>query len=1131
MKKKRRMLCFPRGSMRKILLKMKLLTVLMLAVFAVSAADSYSQATKFNISLNNVTVREVFKQIEEKSEFILLYNEKSLDVNREVNVNVKDQSVESVLDQVFEGVVNTYKIYDRQIVILENQNSELPLIIGGKAEQPDQKEISGTVKDSNGLPLPGVTVMVKGTTVGIITNSDGEFQLTVPNEAQILVFSFVGMKGQEVVIGVKSNFSIVLEEDYIGLEEVIAVGYGTQTKRSVTGSIQTITSDDLIDIPVAQVTQTLQGKVTGVQINQNTGVPGQAMQIRVRGQGSISAGSDPLYVIDGFPITGNLSDINPDEIESITIMKDAASTSLYGSRAANGVILIETKHAKTGQTKIGFSSYYGVQTLPQAGRPEMMNGQEFAQFKKESYEDLGQTVPAAFQNPAQYGAGYDWYDIMFRAAPVQNYSLSLSTGSEKFSTSAVAGYFNQEGILLNSGYERFSLRVNSEFKVNKQLRLGFNVAPTVSKNFTPSNDAIFWQGGLLYNSLLTWPIVPYKNEDGTLPLSAWIPGISAFPAPNYYRAAQEIKTTTENLKLLSNAYIEWEPISDLVLKSSVNLQLNSANSKFFNPSTSSTGFATAPPITARAEYGSSWALSWLLENTATYSKVIKNHRFVGLAGYSTQKFQFKSMDIAATNFPDDRINDVDAATELQFAGTDSDTQEWSLLSYLARVNYDYKGKYMASLAIRRDGSSRFGVNNRWGNFPSVSVGWIVSEEDFFPKDGLFSLVKTRASWGITGNNNIGNYTHYALVNLGENAIFGNSVAGGTYVDNLSNAELGWETTKQLDIGIDVAILNNRIDLSYDYYTKSTTNLLYDFNIPASSGFTTFTGNSGELRFWGHEISIQSRNMVGEFKWNTNFNISFNDNEVISLADNVDAIYGGGHITKVGERLGLFWGLEHDGVYVNQQDYDSSPKASRSAVGTVKFKDNNNDGEVLNTDTGGDRVVIGDPTPTFLLGMTNTFAYKNFDLSITMSGSVGNDIANRFEQGTTNLDGVFNVLKEVENRWRSPENPGDGLYGTTTTQTGMERDWFNSRFIEDGSYLTIKNITLGYNLDVSRIKFLSNVRIYASAQQVYTFTKYSGNNPEVGTTISGETASVLYLGDDYAAYPVPRTFTFGVNVGF
>ena len=1001
-----------------------------------------------------------------------------------------------------------------------------------------QSSVTGTITDDSGEPLPGVTVVVLGTTNGTITNFDGIYTIGNVPENATLQFTFVGMEPQEIAVAGKQQINVVMASSTIGLDEVIAVGYGTQTKRAVTGAIQSVSGDELGDMPVSSAAQTLQGKLAGVQINQTSGRPGEGMMIRIRGAGSISGGSDPLYVVDGFPIDGDMSDINVEEIESISVLKDASSTSLYGSRAANGVVLITTKTAKSGTTEVNFNSNYGFQVMPEAGRPDMMNGTEFAQFKKESYEDRGQEVPLAFQNPSQYGEGTDWYDIMFQNAPMQDYSVSLTSRTDKFSASSIAGYTKQDGIMINSGYERFSLRVNTAYNVNDNITIGFNVAPTYSKRHSAGGDGAFYQGNLLYLGILNWPIIDKDGNIGDTGYTINDKGaLGGFPQANYYESAQQVKNTSSSTNILTNGYIEIEPIEGLKLKQSANVQYTSGTSKLFNPSTVSTSFARQPPVTSFAEYGSTESINWLSETSASYTKSWnETHNLSAIAVYSAQEYSAKGLGISVENFPDDRISDVDAAVTIVKGNENEDTfgeiNEWSLLSYLARVNYDYKGKYLASFSIRRDGSSRFGKDNLWGNFPSASLGWIASDEDFFPQDKALNYLKFRGSYGITGNNRIGNYTQYASVNLGNNYIFGSSVASGSSVGNLANRTLSWEKSNQFNVGFDLGLFDNRISLNYDYYIKNTNEMLYNFSIPQSSGFSSFQGNSGELKFWGHEIALTSRNFVGDFEWTTNLNITLSDNEVISLADNVDAIYGGGHITKVGQRVGLFWGLVADGIYETTAEYDASAKASGSAVGTIKFKDMGGpngagpDGQILNSDVGGDRVVIGDPTPSFLFGMTNNFRYKDFDLSVVLSGSVGNDIANRFHQGAINLDGPFNVLTEIKDRWRSEENPGAGKYGTTAYQTGMQRDWFSSNFIEDGSFLTVKNVTLGYNVNVSDISFISRCRIYGSVQQLYTFTKYSGNNPEVSNN-----QSVLQLGDDQAGYPVPRTWTFGVNIGF
>jgi TonB-linked SusC/RagA family outer membrane protein len=779
----------------------------------------------------------------------------------------------------------------------------------------------------------------------------------------------------------------------------------------------------------------------------------------------------------------------------------------------------------------------------------MMNGQEFAQFKKEFAEDLGQPVDPTFQNPAQYGDGYDWYGGMLRTAPIQNYSVALSSSNDKASASAVLGYFNQDGVLENSNYTRYSLRVNTEFKLTERIKFGFNAAPLYSVDNTPSSDGAFYAtnigvtapGGLLNNALLTWPILPYENPDGTLPLNAFIPGVSAFTTPNWYRSLNEITNETTTTRLISNAFVEFQLMKGLSFKTNINVDFGNTDFFNFKPTTASEAlFGTPLPAISTSFSNQTRYYSWLNENLLSYNTTIGDHKIDVLAGFSAQKYSMDFSQIRLTDLPDDRIQTVQTAANIDRSGnppnTRDDIQEWSLLSYLARVNYSFKGKYLLSLALRRDGSSRFGTDNKWGTFPSVAVGWNIADEAFMSNVQKISALKLRASYGTVGNNNIGNYTQYATVSTTTNAIFGSTLAPGASLTTLGNRDLGWETTKAVDVGVDIGLFDDRISFVYDYYSKNTTNLLYNVNVPQESGFTTFTGNVGELKFWGHEFTVSSRNTVGKVKWNTDFNIAFNDNEVIALSEGVNRIYGGqgayATLTQVGQRVGQFWGLVQDGVYVNQSDFDSSPKAAASQVGTVKFRDLNGDGRITYGGDSDDRTYIGNPFPTTVFGLTNTVTFNNFDFTVVLSGTHGNSVAVMTDQGTTNLDGVFNVLAEVKDRWRSAENPGAGKYGKTTSSTANERDWFHTRFISDGSNVTIRNITLGYKVPIKK-PFIRNLRLYASAQNLYRFTNYRGPNPEVSAAQGGSQAAVsaLNMGFDWATYPVPATYTFGLNASF
>lgn len=999
--------------------------------------------------------------------------------------------------------------------------------------------ISGVVmSEDDGESIPGASILVKGTTRGTTTDLDGEFTIqAAPGE--VLMISFIGYASQEVnVTAQTSNIEIVLKSTTSDLQEVVVVGYGSQLKKEITGSVQTVNSEDLKDLPVSQVTQKLQGRLAGVQIRQTSGRPGQGMSVKIRGQMSVSGGSNPLYVVDGFPISGDIGSINPDEIQDITVLKDAASTALYGSRAANGVVLITTKHGKPGQTNVSLNAYYGMESVPQRGRLEMMNAQEFARFKKESYEDAGDPVPEVFQNPDSYiGKNNDWYDALLRTSPIQSYNLTITSNKDKVNTALVAGVFHQDGVVVNSNYKRYSLRMNSDYTVSDKVKIGFNVAPSYIIDNIPRTDGDRGTG-ILFNALHTWPVMPIYDANGELTYDNVFPAETGniFTYPNWVRSAQELTNETKELNLLANTFVEYHPIKDLVLKSTFNAEFLNSNFFFFNPSTATSSMNVSIPATAVSIRQGIQDFVWLNENLATYTKSFNDHNFELLAGFTNQKFRREVTRIQADTYADDRINTVQGAININRGGTNSGVEEWALTSILSRLTYNYKQKYLLTGSIRSDGSSRFGVDNRWGVFPSVSAGWVLSDEGFLMDQEKLSFAKLRASYGVTGNNNIGNYTSYALINNTVNGVFGDNVAPGAAVSSLANTNLGWETTKQFDIGLDLGLFDDRITFVYDYYQKTTTNLLYSVQIAQESGFGNFNDNIGEIDFWGHEFSINTRNTTGRFNWTTSANISFNRNKVVALADGIDRVYGRFHITKVGEPFGQFYGLIADGVYLNQDDLDSSPQVpGRSTVGSIKLVDQNGDGVITYGGDNDDRVIMGNPFPDFTYGIINNFQYGKWDASITGSGSHGNQLLMRHLYSTANLDGVFNMVKKAENRFRSPQNPGDGLFGTTVgggNVTGIERDWMNSRFVFDASYFAIRNITLGYTIDKAN-KFMKSARVYGSVQNAFMFTNYwGGQNPDASSD-GGNTGDGgnLSSGVDYSSYPVPISVTVGVNVNF
>jgi TonB-linked SusC/RagA family outer membrane protein len=1001
----------------------------------------------------------------------------------------------------------------------------------------DRQAFSGLVKDSgNADILVGVTVSLRGTNTGTQTDRNGRFKINAP-VGGVLVFRYIGYKEQQVTIQNEKDIAVTLSPVSQGLKEVVVVSYGTQSKREVTGAIGQIKTAEIKDMPVANIGQKLQGKLAGVQINQNSGTPGAEMSFRIRGAASINAGNSPLIVIDGFPSQSGLQTLSPDEIETISVLKDASASSLYGSRAANGVILVTTKQAKIGQKSLEFSAYTGIQSVPDRGKPDLMNAQEFAQYKKEWYEDAaryeGYTggVPAVYQDPSQYAGktGTNWFDVLLRNAISQNYNLAFSSGTKDLRSIVNLNYNKQEGVMLNSWDERFTVRTNNIYTASDRLTLGVNLELSYGNNqVVPGLDN---GRNIIENAYLMDPTLNYKNADGTYPLSFSQPGM--FPNPNYYLVLTQRVNKTKAARVLANGFGEIKIAEGLKFKSTINVNTDNTTNRQFTPSTAQGGLGSAPPQPASGRYGSSNFLTWLSENTLTYQKTLgSRHNFDALAGYSYQKYSQENNYIDASQYPDDNIQWINAATT-RIGNIDIDNfGQWSLLSYFGRLNYNFDGKYIIQLAFRRDGSSKFGANTKYGNFPSVSLGWVASNEEFIRNIEPISFLKLRASYGKVGNNNIGNYSYLAAVNT-SNYVFGNTVTPGRQLNGIGNNNLTWETTTGYDVGLDLELFNSRITFTYDYYWKKTDGLLYAIDIPVQSGFSSITSNVGRFDFWGHEFTIGSNNLRGQLKWNTNLNISFDRNLVKKLGTN-DAPIGGyneywdDNRTAVGHPIGLFYGYINTGVYMTQREFETQPHRADAMVGTARFKDVSGpdgvpDGKI---DTY-DRTFIGNPNPTFTYGITNTFSYKNLDLSIVLAGSVGNDIADDAFQSTENLDGVFNVRKGIARRWRSEEDPGDGIYPRTRSGTTESFRNTTSRQVFRADYIAVKNITLGYTLPVRKSAYLKSLRAYLSAQNAFIFSKYPGLNPEAGLAgLNG-----LNQGRDFTGYPIPRVLSFGVNASF
>jgi len=1018
------------------------------------------------------------------------------------------------------------------------------MLCGSIAYGQDLK-VSGRVTDANdNTALPGVSVRVRESNQGVATDKDGAFSVRAA-KGNTLVFTMVGFYVKEVVVGNETTLNIKLSPNNTNLNEVVVIGYGSREKKDLTGSVSTISSAQVKDLPVAAIDQKLIGQIPGVQISSTTGAPGGGTDIKVRGSGSIGAGDNPLFVIDGFAISNTsgqsynpLNVLSPDDIESVTVLKDASSTAIYGSRGANGVIVITTKKGRKGTQVVSLNSYFGVQQVPQKGRPQVLNGTEYAQFRKDMIVDAfasqGKTatdadIPVQFRNPSQYGAGTNWYDAVLRTAIQNNVNASIRGGTEATQYSFSVGRLEQQGTIRYTDYNRYTLQANVQSALSKRLKVGLNLAPGGGIQNGASVET--GQRDVLTRTLWLSPIVPITDANGNRTLFINSPG--AIGAGNPLNTLQYGGANSKYFRGLASAFAELEIINGLKAKYTYNIDYSTNSSFQFSPSNvyGETGNQNPNPPIPNSYTAHSSTFNWLSEFVLSYDKNIgKDHKINAVVGYTAQKERYDGYGFSANNYPDDLVQSINAAALLNNGG--AGIEKWSLISYLARVNYSFKDKYLLTATIRSDGSSRFGANKRYGSFPSAAIGWRVTQEDFMKDITWINNLKLRGSYGRSGNFNIGNYSYASSIS-GANYAFGGQLASGRVSTSVSNQDLTWENSDETDLGMDLSVLGNRVNFTVDYYSRVTTGMLFNNEIPLSSGFSSALVNVGKVRNRGFEFAVNTTNLTGALTWNTNLNVTVNRNKVLALNQDNATIYSGRsgegnytHKTEVGKPLGQFFGYVLEGVYRDQADFNNSPKNASSVVGSIKYKDVDGNGIIEPVK---DFAVIGNPYPAFTYGITNNFGYKNFDLSIMVMGSQGGHILKTSNEFSTNIDGVFNVDRKVLNRWRSPSNPGDGVTPTTNGGRVLYRD-VNSGWVEDASFLRIQNLTLGYNLKqkfITNSKIFKGLRLYGSIQNLVTFTKYSGGNPEALTNGS----SVLTPGRDFVGYPLPRTMIIGVNMTF
>ncbi|MBJ6108793.1 TonB-dependent receptor [Hymenobacter sp. BT523] len=1001
--------------------------------------------------------------------------------------------------------------------------------LGTFAAQAQTRQVSGRVLNAaDKTPLPGVSVLLKGTTTGTSTNAAGEFELNVPGSGGTLVFSFVGFESFEQPIGSSSSINVQLKEQAQDLNEVVVVGYGTQRKRDITGSVVSISAEQVAETPIARADQILQGRAAGVQVTQTNSEPGGNVSIRIRGTNSINTGNEPLFVVDGFPGAGDLNSINPSDIESIEVLKDASATAIYGSRGANGVILITTKKGKVGKGTISAEGYTGIQLVRH--KFDLMNAKQFAQYLNDVNAG-STTLPAPYRQSQidSLGEGTDWQDELFRPAPMSNYQLGFNGGTEETRYNLSFNYFDQQGIVLNSGFKRATVRLNLDKKISPKLSFNFSsqVAGTF-ENRAFVNSSGGSNGGVLLDALRISPIVPVRDAFGNYTYSNGpLPYVEDVGNPIAY--AEQVKDQRTVARGLFNVAANYEIIPGLTARVTGGFDYNNNQINQYRPSDIFQGRLTNGSATRSTTY----RYSWLNENTLTYDKKLNENNFLNVVvGVTEQQFFGDNFATTATNFFTNTLGSDNLALAAVVLTPNSGRPSNTLASYFGRVNYRLFERFLFTATLRADGSSRFGANNKWGYFPSAAFAYRLIDEKFMSGFTALSDLKIRLGYGITGNQEIPNYQSLARYDAGSYAS-GSTRLVGLVPLNIPNPNLKWESTAAANAGIDVAFLQNRIVITADAYYKKTTDLLLQVSTPRTSGYNSILLNAGSVENKGVEFALNTLNIdTKNFSWNTNLNISLNRNKVLDLNGEYERYVGSSSsslfvgsglgntsLLRVGEPIGTFFGYQFDGLWQTQDEIVASGTKTVVRPGDPRYVDQNGDGVI----TALDRVIIGRAQPKFIYGVTNGFKYGGFNLSIFLQGVQGSSVLNlnryELESGIT----TTNKLTTVTNRW-TPTNTNTTIPRAGSTlrrSTGIVSD-----VVEDGSFLRLKTLTLGYTLPKFS-KVIKSANVYVTAQNVLTFTKYTGYDPEVNSFGSDN----LSLNTDYNAYPSTRTFIAGVRLGF
>lgn len=1099
--KKNKEWCFPwPGDTKQSIRKMKLTLILTLLVF-VSFGNSFSQV-KLSLQLNNATIQDVIENIENQSDYIFLYKDGIFDQKKRYTLDYENARFDEVLNTLCQNADVDYEVRnDRQIILKEKSR-----IVEMKLVQ-QEKTVTGIVTDAQGEPLPGVTVVVKGTTIGTVTNMDGQFQLQVPATAEILLFSFVGMKTQELPLEGRNTFNVSMEQETLGIEEVVAIGYGVQQKSDLTGAMTRLTEENMNTAIATNPVEMMQGRVSGVTIIQNSGEPGSGMSVRVRGTNSIRSGQDPLYVVDGVPLdnaditpnggtaagineTSNknpISFLNPEDIETIDILKDASSTAIYGARGANGVVIITTKKGKRGEGTINYDGYVGVSQIRE--KLDLLTPEEFRSYTKPDGTKL-----------LDLGASTNWQDEIFRTGVTQSHNLSYGGGTEKFTFQTSMGYLDQEGIVDNTGMEKITGRITVTQKGfdDRLLLTGSLIASHIEDMRAPISETGGFEGDLILSALKLNPTFPIFNDDGTYYQHA-------IDQRNPVAMLNLVDDQTQTDRILANGSAEYEIVTGLKYKLNLGLDRTVAERRV-NQDKDLTYLTNK----GEADINGIIASNRLIENYITYNTSVNDdHDFNFLAGHAYQYFRVNTTEMNVTGF---EVDEVKYTNNLQYgdfssANVNSSAVERELQSFFGRINYDYIDRYMFTFTGRFDGSSKFGENNKYGFFPSAAFAWRISEEGFMDDNETFSNLKLRLGWGMTGNQEIPDKISLLAVGTtpSANGYFNGALSPGITFLRTPNPDLQWETTTQTNLGLDFGFFNNRLFGSIDIFNKVTQDVLLEVPAKAPAATQTQWQNVPGLRIINNGVELALNAMLvdqSDFTWEIGTNFSYVHNEVkdlpVKLIETGNASGQGLSGTRVqvitnGEPIGTFYGmvyqgLDEDGLSVYKTDADG-----------VAVKES-----------------LGSALPDYTFNLTSRLNFKQFDFSMFWYGMAGNEVYNNtantlFLKGP--LSKGFNVIHDVLESDESPDNSNA----------------FSSRFIEDASFIRLQNLTIGYTFNPASISWLGSARIYVTGNNLLVFTGYTGYDPEVN--VDANENNVPSLGIDYTSYPKPRTFTLGLNLQF